>query len=202
MVQADAPSRRVFAASLAGRLAPISGRFHVLGSPLPSERRRALSHVTLCDIGTLDSLEGDLTVGEVIAERLENVVSWWRPGASGRQIANWIGRITQVLDAHLVRGPSLTADATLTSLTAMQRSSVIVSAALAERAGVIFVDLGDGLPAECDLSVFVDVLSTLAPAATTLVVGMSSFDLDPERVRTREMIPLAISDSERKAVLV
>ena len=98
-VQGDAAARRVFAASLAGRLDPVAGRLQLLGSPLPSERSRALRRVGLIDVGAGQRHDLDRTVGEVLAERLELSQPWYRGRFGGGAERAWIDRINAALRA-------------------------------------------------------------------------------------------------------
>ncbi|MFC5928664.1 MMPL family transporter [Cryobacterium melibiosiphilum] len=171
--------RRVLAATLAGRLDPVSGRLQVLRAPLPSERARALRTVALADVGGGAGLGG--TVGDLIGTRLSLTrpsrpnlpLPGLRVARAGAQLAGWIDRLNAAL------GIRLSEATTLSSLTALERAAVIVAAALAERPGVVFVDLGDGPPADSAGRELVTVLAALAPATTTLVLGATSFGFEP-----------------------
>jgi RND superfamily putative drug exporter len=171
LVSGSAADRRVVAASLAGRLDPVVGRLQVLGSPLPSEGRRTMRYVALCDISSMDSVERDRTVGEVLAERMALAVPWWKPGVGTRQLRNWVANTSSALDANEVPGPPLTADTNISSLSSVQRATVLVASTLAERAGIVFVDLGDRLQDGERLARFIAVLETLTPARTTVILG-------------------------------
>ncbi|MEO8907746.1 MAG: hypothetical protein ABI310_06665, partial [Microbacteriaceae bacterium] len=207
-VRGDAPDRRVVAATLAGRLDAREGRLQVLGSPLPSERSRAMRQVALCDVGTVDTLNGDLTVAEVLAERSELSGPWWRFTSSRRQVAVSVARLADALDAHEVRGIALTADTTLASLGAVQRASLLVAAALTERPGIVFIDLGDRLGDPVRRDTFIAVVEKLAPSGTTLVFGSQSVLLAPRHAdadRTAVSRPLTVIDLDtlaRKGVLL
>jgi Predicted drug exporters of the RND superfamily len=170
-----ASDRRVVAATLAGRLDPVGGRLQVLGASLPSERHRALRQVALCDAGGPDAVYADRTVREMIAERQENAADWWRPGPGARSTDSRVDAVRESLEACEVRGTRLEPDAALVTLTAVQRAAVLVAAALAEKPGVVFVDLGDGLPRPGDDAELLAVVERLAPAGTTIVVGCSTF---------------------------
>jgi hypothetical protein len=53
----------------------------------------------------------------------------------------------------------------------VQRATVLVASTLAERADIVFVDLGDRLQDGERLERFVSVLESLTPASTTLILG-------------------------------
>jgi ABC-type cobalamin/Fe3+-siderophores transport system ATPase subunit len=65
----------------------------------------------------------------------------------------------------------LTADTNISSLSSVQRATVLVASTLAERAGIVFVDLGDRLQDGERLARFIAVLETLTPASTTVILG-------------------------------
>ncbi|MDQ1587751.1 MAG: putative drug exporter of the superfamily [Microbacteriaceae bacterium] len=198
-----AADRRVVAATLAGRLDPMAGRIQVLGAPLPSERAKAMRQVTLADVGALESLDSDRTVSEIIAERLELTGPWWRPGPSGRQLETWVERVNTAFLSAGVPAEPISAGASLAVLGSLQRAAIVTAAALTERAGVIFIDLGDGLPGARDDSDFASIIAALAPASTTVVLGSSSFDpARPEAPSGRRTLDLDLYTFDRKGVLL
>ncbi|HEY9425498.1 MAG TPA: MMPL family transporter, partial [Microterricola sp.] len=117
-VQGDAAARRVFAASLAGRLDPVAGRLQLLGSPLPSERSRALRRVGLIDVGAGQRHDLDRTVGEVLAERLELSQPWYRGRFGGGAERAWIDRINAALRATGTSLRPIDAETSISSLSA------------------------------------------------------------------------------------
>jgi putative drug exporter of the RND superfamily len=173
-LRGSASDRRVIAASVAGRLEPVDGRIQVLGSPLPSEHARAMKLVALCDLGTMDTLEPTLSVGEVMSERIGLGGPWWRLSSSARQIVGWTARVSDALDAHEIRGRRVCVDTNLASISVVQRAAVLVAAALAERPGIVFIDVGDRLTDPAALDSFVSVVVMLAPPSTTIVFGSQS----------------------------
>jgi RND superfamily putative drug exporter len=195
--------RRVLAATIAGRLDPVDGRVQVLGAPLPSERAKAMRQVTLADVGALESIDSDRTVSEVLAERLELSGPWWRTGASSRQLETWVDRINTAFLSAGVPSEPIAAGASLAVLGSLQRAVIVAAAALTERSGVIFIDLGDGLPGERDDADFASVVAALAPESTTIVLGSSFFGtsrlLAP---RGRQTLDLDLYTFDRKGVLL
>lgn len=169
-VQGDAAARRVFAASLAGRLDPVAGRLQLLGSPLPSERSRALRRVGLIDVGAGQRHDLDRTVGEVLAERLELSQPWYR-GRFGGAERGWIARINAALRATGASHRPIDAQTSVSSLSALGRATVLAASVLTERPAVLIVDLGDALPIDVRGRNIAQVLATLAPADTTLVLA-------------------------------
>jgi RND superfamily putative drug exporter len=181
----------------------MAGRIQVLGAPLPSERAKAMRQVTLADVGALESLDSDRTVSEIIAERLELTGPWWRPGPSGRQLETWVERVNTAFLSAGVPAEPISAGASLAVLGSLQRAAIVTAAALTERAGVIFIDLGDGLPGARDDSDFASIIAALAPASTTVVLGSSSFDpARPEAPSGRRTLDLDLYTFDRKGVLL
>lgn len=170
-VQGDASSRRVFAASLAGRLDPVAGRLQLLGSPLPSERSRALRRVGLIDVGAGQRTDLDRTVGEVLAERLELAAPWYRSHARSGASNEWIDRINVALRATGTSHRPIEASTSMASLSALGRATVLAASVLTEKPAVLIVDLGDALPVDARGRNIAQVLATLAPASTTIVLA-------------------------------
>ena len=168
--------RRVFAATLAGRLDPLGGQLQVLGRPLPSERNRVLRQVALADVGGWDSRRNGLTVGELISARLALALPWYRVRPAKAQLALWLGRLNRALGVKGEDQEIITAATPMASLSDLGRAAALVASALAEHPGVVFADLGAGIPADENERDFATVLCTLAPAHTTLLIGAVAFD--------------------------
>jgi RND superfamily putative drug exporter len=72
------------------------------------------------------------------------------------------------------------------SLSALARAATLAAAALAERPGVLVVDLGDGLPADAGGRGPAAVFAALAPLGTTLILSVTALDLvDPAITQER-----------------
>ncbi|PPL18965.1 MMPL family transporter [Microterricola pindariensis] len=170
-VQAPAASRRVFAASLAGRLDPVGGRLQLLGSPLPSERSLALRRVGYIDVGAGQPRALEQTVGELLAGRLELSAPWYRGAGSGSGQHEWVERVNAALRATGTSHRPLEADTSIASLSALGRATVLAAGVLAERPEVLIVDLGDALPVDARGRSIAQVLAALAPASTTIVLA-------------------------------
>lgn len=168
-LSAGAGERRLLAASLAGRLDPVAGRIQVLGAPLPSERARALRRVALVDAATAGTLHGR-TAADVLIERLDLAALWFRPRRARSGASEWIERINEALETAGCPG-LVSGDDELSSLTAVQRAGVLVAAALTERPGVVFVDLGEGVAGEDGTQALVALVAALVPASVTVVLG-------------------------------
>jgi RND superfamily putative drug exporter len=186
----SAAERRVFAASLAGRLDLVSGRLQVLGAPLPSERSRVLRMVALADVG--DNRDNGLTVGELLAERLDLNQPWYGGRSRSRTLDDWLDRLNRALGRAAEQ--QLRQNTTVSSLPALARAAVIVAAALAERPGVVITDLGDAAPADQLGRSLAHVLADLAPASTTLILAAASASgLPAEPVQGRPLVSLDLN---------
>ncbi|WP_120339923.1 MMPL family transporter [Cryobacterium soli] len=175
-------ARRVLAATLAGRLDPVAGRLQVRGAALPSDRAVAMRTVALAEVS--DTRDNGLTVGELIAERLDLVQPLFRAANRPAQLRLWVDRLNVAL-GESERRP-LTADTTVASLSALARAATLAAAALAERPGVLVVDLGDGLPADAGGRGPAAVFAALAPLGTTLILSVTALDLvDPAITQER-----------------
>ena len=132
--------RRVVAATLAGRLAPVSGRLAVLGVPLPSGASTVMRGVAIAEVAA-DAPTGG-TVGELVARRADATRPWYRLAPSNALVRTWVGRAADAA-GHGPDGPRFTADTPLSALGVEARTLVAVAAALAERPKAVVVDLDD-----------------------------------------------------------
>ena len=198
VMRGDASDRRVVAATLAGRIAPVGGRVQVLGAPLPSESSRAMRRVALVDIAGAEAAFGDRTVGDVLSERIELGLPWYRLSGTNGQLRVWISRLRDVL-----RMPQLAAETPIAALAGVPRAAVLVAAGLAERPGVIVVELGEMLANEPATIELLAAVSSLAPASATLVLtaaGLCADDaIGPRAAHTLDLDDLDVND--RKALL-
>ncbi|RNE59294.1 MMPL family transporter [Cryobacterium tepidiphilum] len=162
--------RRALAATLSGRLDPVSGRLQVHGIPLPSERSRALGAVALCQVAGVHEEVQSATVADVIAERLALTLPWFRSRVRAGQIDEWVRRVRHALETATKEHPALTAATPIASLAPLERAAVRAAAALAEKPAVVVVDLGEER-AERRVA---GVLGALAPTTTTIVLSAAA----------------------------
>ncbi len=163
--------RRLIAATLSGRLDPISGRAQVGGHPLPSEAARVRGLVALADVGGAQRVEHTVTVGELLIERLEMTLPWYRALAARRSAQRWLDRVNSVL-AELGRDATLVQlSSTLVELPQVERAVALSAVALAERTPVVMLDQLDPFAGAEDDADFVTAVCRLAPATTTVVIG-------------------------------
>ncbi len=174
-VVGDVTDRRLLAATLGGRLDPLSGRAQVAGHPLPSESARVRGKVALADLGGVERAETSVTVGELLTERLELTQPWWRQFVTRRRANLWLERINSVLVASTGRDVvEVRAASTLVELPQLERAVTLAGIALAERTPVVLLDQLDAFATDADESVFFTAVRALAPATTTIVVGVAS----------------------------
>lgn len=164
----DPTDRRLVAATLSGRLDPVSGRAQVAGHPLPSEAAKVRSLVALADVGGAQRTETSLTVGQLLAERIEMTQPWYRLFATNRSARRWLERINWVLGPDRTR---VAAWSTLTELPQLERAVALACVALAERTPLVMLDQLDSFASGEDEAAFVTAVRALAPATTTVVIG-------------------------------
>jgi RND superfamily putative drug exporter len=173
----DPVDRRLLAATLAGRLEPVSGRAQVMGHPLPSESARAASLVALADVGGVERSETTVTVGELLTERLELKQPWYRMWLTRREARVWLEKVDAVVSAVSTRSTSeggstsVRASSTLLELPQLERSIALAAVAFAERTPVVMLDQLDSFASTDDEKSFIEAVHQLAPATTTVVVG-------------------------------
>ncbi|MGV8897521.1 MAG: MMPL family transporter [Rhodoglobus sp.] len=164
----DAMDRRLVAATLAGRLEPLSGRAQVGGHPLPSEGAAVRSIVALADIGGSQRSEESLTVGDLLGERLEMTQPWYRVFTVTSQSQRWLDRVNAVLGDSRV---TIQRDSTLVGLPQLERAVALASIAIAEQPTVVMLDQLDAFADPRDESAFIQAVCSLASATTVIVIG-------------------------------
>jgi RND superfamily putative drug exporter len=168
----DPMDRRLVAATLSGRLDPVSGRAQVAGHPLPSESARVRSLVALADVGGADRAETSVTVGELLRERLEMTQPWYRLFSTSRSSRRWLDRVNAVLETAADRQTvAVHPSSTLVELPQLERAVTLASVALAERTPIVMLDQLDSFASPDDEAAFVASVRRLAPATTTVVIG-------------------------------
>ena len=168
----DPVDRRLVAATLSGRLDPVSGRAQVSGHPLPSEAARVRSLVALADVGGAQRAETSVTIGELLTERLEMTQPWYRVFATNRSAQRWISRVNSALqEATGRKAIAVSVHSTLVELPQLERAVALASIALAERTPVVMLDQLDSFAESDDEAAFLGAVQRLAPATTTIVIG-------------------------------
>jgi RND superfamily putative drug exporter len=174
VVRGEVVDRRVVAATLAGRLAPVSGRLAVLGEPLPSGSGAVMRSVAIAEVAT-DAAIGD-TVREIVARRVDATRPWFRIGPSTSLVRTWVERAADAA-GHGPDGPRFTADTPLAALGVEARTLVAVAAALAERPDAVVIDLDD--PGSSSIELW-QALARLVPRSVTIIVGLGTTALAPD----------------------
>jgi RND superfamily putative drug exporter len=167
LVNGASSDRRLLAATLAGRLDPVSGRAQVAGHPLPSEGGTVASLVALEDIGGTDRAEVRVGIGELLIERLRMTQPWYRTFAVQRRARSWLDRVNAVLGEH----DAVSVRSTIEQLPQLQRAIALSAVALSEHTPVVMLDLLDAFADPRDEAIFLAALDSLAPATTTIVLG-------------------------------
>ena len=168
MASGDPVDRRLVAATLSGRLDPVSGRGQVAGHPLPSEASEARTLVALADVGGAARTETSVTIGELLAERLEMTQPWYRFFTTARSARRWLDRVNSVLGDGRI---TVQTSSTLVELPQLERAVALASVALAERTPIVMLDQLDPFASDEEETAFVSAVARLAPASTTLVIG-------------------------------
>jgi putative drug exporter of the RND superfamily len=203
IVSGNGADRKLLAATLAGRLDPVSGRAQVGGHPLPSERANVAAIVALEDIGGTDRAEVRVGIGELLIERLRMTQPWYRTVAVHRRAGTWLERVNAVLGDNTAVSPQSTVE----ELPQLQRAVALSAVALAEHTPVVMLDLLDAFADAREETAFLCALDRLAPATTTIVLGTPiqprAFDTSAvsRAVETVDLSLLRAHALDRKAAL-
>ncbi|GAA0991543.1 MMPL family transporter [Subtercola frigoramans] len=170
VVLGDTTSRRLFGATLAGRIKPLSGDVQVQARTLPSEAGAVSRRVSLVDLSSTRP-DAETTVSSALRERLSIARPWYRPFVSVDAIDDRIDSINRALRA-VGSERQIGGSTALGELTPLGSSLVLTSLGLADGSGVLVVDAGDtGSPID-DAREFLDALTALVPEGQTLVLGL------------------------------
>ncbi|AYF97135.1 MMPL family transporter [Protaetiibacter intestinalis] len=169
LVGGDASRRRMLAATVAGRLPAVEGRAQVAGRPLPSEASHVARRVSFAEFGGA-AREGELPLGELLAERLRLTGRWYRTFTARRRARVWVARIHDVVGASGSPVP-IGWNTTPASLPPVERAIATLGIALSERTPVVVLDSVDPLPGADGGAGFLAAVDHLTPAATTVVIG-------------------------------
>jgi RND superfamily putative drug exporter len=160
--------RRLFAATLSGRLDPVAGRAQVAGHPLPSESGIVTRLVALEDVGGSDRAEIRVSIADLLTERLRLTQPWYRVFGSRHRAKTWLDRVNEVLGDRAPIEPRTTID----QLPQLQRAVALTAVALAELTPIVMLDLLDPFGSAEDEVRFLDAVDRLTPPSTTVVVGL------------------------------
>ncbi|WP_213814237.1 MMPL family transporter [Glaciihabitans sp. dw_435] len=186
-VAGDAADRAVLAATVAGRLKPLSGHVQVLGHPLPSESSAVLRLVALEDIGASERSDVRGRFGDLLQERMRLTGSRNRGGSLRRRADEWVDRVNSAL-ATTGNTMRLSAETEVEQLPQLERAVALAVISLSERTPVVMLDQLDAFADVNDEIAFLLILDRLAPDTTTIAVGTPLPPRALERVTTTRTI--------------
>lgn len=158
--------RRLLAATLGGRLEPVSGHSQLGGHPLPSESARVARLVAMAEVGGFERTDNRVTLGELLTERLELTQPWYRSWLVRRRALRLIDGLTAASGTHFSE------HSRPQQLPQFERALALSLVALAERTPVVMLDQIDPFASADDESAFVSAVCALTDASTTIVIGM------------------------------
>lgn len=199
IVSGDVVDRKLLAATLSGRLDPKNGRAQVNGFALPSEGAKVRALVALADISGVERGETSVTVGELLAERVEMTQPWYRSWNTGRRSRAWLDRINSVLRDTAGRHTTVvSARSTLVELPQLERAVALTALALAERTPIVMVDQLDPFASVSDESAYLAAVDLIVPPTTTIFIGTpvrARDHQDPGTTRTVLSIDLYVTSA-------
>ena len=157
--------RRMLAATLGGRLEPVSGYAQLGGHPLPSESASVARLVAMAEVGGFERTDNRVTLGELLAERLELTQPWYRSWLVHRRVLKLIDGLTAA------SGARFSEHSQPQQLPQFERALALSLVALAERTPVVMLDQIDPFVTAEDESAFLTTICALADAGTTIVIG-------------------------------
>ena len=172
LVQGDPAERRLVAATVAGRLEPRAGRAQVGGHPLPSDAGRVTRLVALADLSGPGRAEIEVSLGELLEERVRLSSAWYLAPIAARRARSRAGRVNGALQGLGRVTVPVDAATHVERLPQLERAVAMAAVALSERTPVVLLDALDAFADPLDARAFLLALDRLAPATTTVVVGM------------------------------
>ena len=184
LVLGDPTRRRLLAATVSGRLAPLGGRAQVAGHPLPSEQSRVARLVSIAEFGGPERAGVEDSFGDLLEERLRLTGAWYRAFQARRRSRAWVARVQGVLASLGRPTAEVTAQTPISSLPQLERAVAGAALALSERTPVVILDTLDPFADAGDAHDFLRALDRLAPATTTVIVGTpDAYRVRPELSR-------------------
>lgn len=191
LVSGDPAERRVVAATVAGRLEPRAGRAQVGGHPLPSDAGRVARLVALADLSGPGRAEVEVSLGELLEERLRLSSPWHLAPLSARRARARAGRVSGALQGLGRSTVPVDASTHVERLPQLERAVAMAAVALAERTPVVLLDALDPFSDPLDARAFLLALDRLAPATATVVVGVPGLgrvvDATPARIHALDL---------------
>jgi len=168
--------------TLAGRMAPDAGSsLTVLGRTLPRERRAVQQRAAIAGFAGIDELDGNVTVGDVVRERLTWLAPWYRRVPRPDQ------RAFRTLAAPVFgERPLPRLDTVVWDLDEVDTMLLRIVLAMAQQPALLVVDDVDQVHDTTRRATVWARLEAVAAAGTTVVASVASLD---EVARTRWSVP-------------
>jgi RND superfamily putative drug exporter len=197
LIEGEPIARRLIAAAVGGRLEPRSGRAQVGGHPLPSDAARVSRLVAIADLSGPGRAGVTVTLGDLLEERLRLTSPWYLAPVARRRARIRAGRISGALQGLDRQTVPVDASSPVESLPQLERALALAAVALSERTPVVLLDALEPFSEPLDARAFLLALDRLAPASTTVVVGMPGLrrvtEAMPLRIQVPRIRPLDIS---------
>ena len=191
LVEGDPAARRLVAATVAGRLEPRDGRAQVGGHPLPSDAGRVARLVALADLSGPSRAEVEVTLGDLLEERVRLSSAWYLAPIAARRARSRAVRVGGALEGLGRATVPMDASTHVERLPQLERAVAMAAVALSERTPVVLLDALDAFSDPEDARAFLVALDRLAPATTTVVVGMPGLQrvapVAPARIRALDL---------------
>jgi len=158
--------------TLAGRMVPDAGsQLEVLGEPLPRRRRAVQRRAAVAGFAGIDDLDGSVTVGATVRERLAWLRPWW--ARSPRVDQADFGRL-----AAPVFGPRPLpqVDTLVWDLDEVDAMLLRVTLAMAQTPDLLLVDDVDQVHDSTRRQTVWSCLEALTASGTTVVAAVASLD--------------------------
>ena len=194
----EAAERRLAGATLAGYLAPTSGRAVVANAVLPSESGRASRRVTLVDVSG-DRLAPTVTLGALVSERIALATGYPR---GLRRTRRWIAQLAAAITALDV-DPLGVADpeTVVAGLDARRRALVLSAVATLDATPVIVLDHRDNALSADDIVLLDALVQKLAPHPIVRVWGREPGSAPADGAVLAEITRSSAAMSDASAIL-
>lgn len=170
--------------TLAGRMVPDAGSsLRMLGHDLPRERRAVQRRAAIAGFAGIDELDGNVTVGDVVRERLTWLAPWYRRVPRPDQRA-----FRALAEPVFGDRPLPRLDTVVWDLDEVDTMLLRIVLAMAQRPALLVVDDVDQVHDTTRRATVWARLEAIAAGGTTVVASVASLD---EVGRTRWTVPPA-----------
>jgi RND superfamily putative drug exporter len=166
LASGELTDRRLMAATLAGRLEPVSGRAQLGGHPLPSEAGKVARLVAMAELGGFERSDTQVTLRELLTERLQLTQPWYRAFLVQRRVLRLVDRLAAAMPEA-----GFSEYSRPQQLPQLERAVSLAIVAIAERTPVVMLDQLDPFGSPADECAFVTAICALADRDTTIVLG-------------------------------